>query len=43
MNTQITVQDPIAMANLVINLAKEHNYSVTNLQLQKILFFCSRI
>lgn len=39
MNTQIALQDPIAMANLIINLAKEHNYSITNLQLQKILFF----
>lgn len=43
MNTQITLQDPIAMANLVINLSKKYNYSVTNLQLQKNIIFCSRI
>lgn len=39
MTTKIALQDPIAMANLVINLSKKYNYSITNLQLQKILFF----
>ena len=43
MTTQIALQDPIAIANLIINLVKDHNYSITNLQLQKILFFISKI
>lgn len=39
-NIKIVVQDPIAVANYVINYAKCNElHNVTNLQLQKILFF----
>ena len=35
----LQAQEPIAVANFVIDIAKKNNMSVTNLQLQKILFF----
>ena len=41
-------QNPIKVANFIIELAKKNKKNVTNLQLQKILFFltcflhCSR-
>lgn len=37
--TKIISQKPIAVANYIIELAKSNKLSVTNLQLQKILFF----
>lgn len=39
MAESLKTQEPIAVANFVINLANENKLSVTNLQLQKILFF----
>lgn len=35
----LQAQEPIAVANFVINIAEKNNMSVTNFQLQKILFF----
>ena len=39
MAESLKIQEPIAVANFVINLVNENKLSVTNLQLQKILFF----
>ena len=39
MPASLKAQEPIAVANFVINLANRNKLSVTNLQLQKILFF----
>ena len=39
MAESLKTQEPIAVANFVINLANEKKLSVTNLQLQKVLFF----
>ena len=39
MPASLKTQEPIAVANFVINLANRNKLSVTNLQLQKILFF----
>lgn len=39
MTESLKTQEPVAVANFVINLANENKLSVTNLQLQKILFF----
>ena len=36
---RLRTQEPIAVANFVINLANRNKMLVTNLQLQKILFF----
>ena len=36
---EINAQSPISVANFIIELANKHNLPVTNLQLQKILFF----
>lgn len=37
--TKIQPQSPLAVANFVIEIAKEQNNPVTNLKLQKVLFF----
>lgn len=39
MPASLKTQEPIAVANFVINLASRNKMLVTNLQLQKILFF----
>ena len=39
MPASLKTQEPIAVANFVINLANRNQMLVTNLQLQKILFF----
>ena len=39
MPASLKTQEPIAVANFVINLANRNKMLVTNLQLQKILFF----
>lgn len=39
MAEKFSIQRPIAVANFVIKEANDHNFTVTNLQLQKILFF----
>ena len=39
MAESLKTQEPVAVANFVINLANEKKLSVTNLQLQKVLFF----
>ena len=35
----LQAQEPIAVANFMIDTAEKNNMSVTNFQLQKILFF----
>lgn len=39
MTESLEPQSPIAVANFVISVAKKRNLPVTNLQLQKVLFF----
>ena len=36
---KIELQSPIAVANFIIEVAKKENKPVTNLKLQKVLFF----
>lgn len=39
MAESLKAQEPIAVANFVIDIANKNKLTVTNLQLQKILFF----
>lgn len=36
---RIAIQEPIAVANFIIEIANENKKSITNLKLQKIMFF----
>lgn len=39
MTESLKKQDPVDVANLIIGVAKRNKLTITNFQLQKILFF----